>query len=162
MTPFNRAGFDRAGAVRQVTVNPVTVDGARRVGILVGQAPSTTTVRVGFVGAITGSFDMFGQTASGSFKALGAVPHEIGRILSGDQVLIYTSVHDAEKRVALEKLGVSVCVLPDGKGRVDLAAMLGDLAKRGCNEVLLEAGSTLNGALLREGLVDELLLYIAP
>ncbi len=77
--------IDRAGAVRQVTVNPVTVDGARRVGILVGQASSTTTVRVGFVGAITGSFDMFGQTASGSFKALGAVPHEIGRILSGDQ-----------------------------------------------------------------------------
>jgi diaminohydroxyphosphoribosylaminopyrimidine deaminase/5-amino-6-(5-phosphoribosylamino)uracil reductase len=83
-------------------------------------------------------------------------------ILSGAQVLIYTAVDDAEKRGNLEKLGASVCVLPDGNGRVDLAAMLGDLAKRGCNEVLLEAGSTLNGALLREGLVDELLLYVAP
>jgi len=40
--------------------------------------------------------------------------------------------------------------------------MLHDLAQRGCNEVLLEAGSILNGALLRAGLVDELLLYIAP
>jgi diaminohydroxyphosphoribosylaminopyrimidine deaminase/5-amino-6-(5-phosphoribosylamino)uracil reductase len=84
------------------------------------------------------------------------------RILSGDKVLIYAAVHDAAKRGALENLGVSVCVLPDGKGRVDLAAMLGDLAKRGCNEVLLEAGSTLNGALLGAGLVDELLLYVAP
>ncbi len=84
------------------------------------------------------------------------------RILSGGKVLIYTAVHDAEKRVTLENLGVSVCVLPDGTGRVDLTAMLGDLANRGCNEVLLEAGSTLNGALLREGLVDELLLYVAP
>jgi len=45
---------------------------------------------------------------------------------------------------------------------VDLAAMLADLARRGCNEVLVEAGSTLNGALLRAGLVDELLLYVAP
>ena len=40
--------------------------------------------------------------------------------------------------------------------------MLNDLAKRGCNEVLVEAGSILNGALLRGGLVDELLLYVAP
>jgi diaminohydroxyphosphoribosylaminopyrimidine deaminase/5-amino-6-(5-phosphoribosylamino)uracil reductase len=40
--------------------------------------------------------------------------------------------------------------------------MLRDLAQRGCNEVLVEAGRTLNGALLRAGLVDELLLYLAP
>jgi len=43
------------------------------------------------------------------------------------------------------------CALPDGKGQVDLVGMLGDLAKRGCNEVLVEAGSILNGALLRAG-----------
>ena len=47
-------------------------------------------------------------------------------------------------------------------GQVDLRAMLRDLAQRGCNEVLLEAGSSLNGALLRAGMVDELLLYVAP
>jgi diaminohydroxyphosphoribosylaminopyrimidine deaminase/5-amino-6-(5-phosphoribosylamino)uracil reductase len=80
----------------------------------------------------------------------------------GGNVLIYTTVRDSEKSEALEKAGASVCVLPDGKGQVDLAGMLGDLAKRGCNEVLVEAGSTLNGALLRAGLVDELLLYLAP
>ena len=80
----------------------------------------------------------------------------------GGNVLIYTAVRNAEKSEALEKAGASVCVLPDSKGQVDLAGMLGDLAQRGCNEVLVEAGSTLNGALLRAGLVDELLLYLAP
>jgi diaminohydroxyphosphoribosylaminopyrimidine deaminase/5-amino-6-(5-phosphoribosylamino)uracil reductase len=84
------------------------------------------------------------------------------RILNEGNVLIYTTVHDTEKIAALEKAAASVCVLPDGKGLVDLAGMLGDLAKRGCNEVLVEAGSTLNGVLLRTGLVDELLLYLAP
>ncbi len=84
------------------------------------------------------------------------------RILREGSVLIYTAVRNAEKSEALEKAGASVSVLPDGKGQVDLAGMLGDLAKRGCNEVLVEAGSTLNGALLRAGLVDELLLYLAP
>ena len=53
-------------------------------------------------------------------------------------------------------------MLPDAAGRVDLVAVLRDLAQRGCNEVLVEAGSTLNGALLRAGLADELLLYLAP
>ena len=77
-------------------------------------------------------------------------------------MLIYTSVHDAGKAAALEESGASVCVLADGSGQVDLAAVLTDLAQRGCNEVLVEAGSILNGALLRAGLVDELLLYVAP
>jgi diaminohydroxyphosphoribosylaminopyrimidine deaminase/5-amino-6-(5-phosphoribosylamino)uracil reductase len=84
------------------------------------------------------------------------------RVLIGGGVLIYTAMHDAEKSAALEQAGASVCVLPDGKGQVDLPAMLRDLAQRGCNEVLVEAGSILNGALLRTGLVDELLLYVAP
>jgi diaminohydroxyphosphoribosylaminopyrimidine deaminase/5-amino-6-(5-phosphoribosylamino)uracil reductase len=84
------------------------------------------------------------------------------RILTGGNVLIYTVTSDSNKSAALEKAGASVCVLPDGNGQVDLPAMLRDLAQRGCNEVLVEAGSTLNGALLRAGLVDELLLYVAP
>ena len=84
------------------------------------------------------------------------------RILEGGNVLIYTATRDSNKTTALEKAGASVCVLPGGDGQVDLPAMMRDLAQRGCNEVLAEAGSTLNGALLRAGLADELLLYIAP
>lgn len=83
------------------------------------------------------------------------------RILNSG-VLIYSAISDEQKIAHLEEKGATVVVLPDGNGRVDLKAMLHDLAKRGCNEVLVEAGATLNGALLRAGLIDELLLYIAP
>ncbi|MCU0764229.1 MAG: dihydrofolate reductase family protein, partial [Hydrogenophaga sp.] len=47
-------------------------------------------------------------------------------------------------------------------GKVDLAAMLADLAQREVNEVHLEAGHKLNGSFLRAGLVDECLVYLAP
>ena len=47
-------------------------------------------------------------------------------------------------------------------GKVDLAALLRDLAQRQINEVHVEAGHKLNGSFVREGLVDELLVYLAP
>lgn len=84
------------------------------------------------------------------------------RMLQQHGVVIYTATPDAQKIAALEQAGATVCVLPDANGQVDLSAMLNDLARRGCNEVLVEAGSTLNGALLQAGLVDELVLYVAP
>jgi diaminohydroxyphosphoribosylaminopyrimidine deaminase/5-amino-6-(5-phosphoribosylamino)uracil reductase len=49
-----------------------------------------------------------------------------------------------------------------GGRRVDLAALLDDLGRRGINELHVEAGYRLNGSLLREGCVDELLVYLAP
>jgi len=84
------------------------------------------------------------------------------RMLQGGNVLIYTGAGDPKKISALEVKGAAVCTFPDETGQVDLPAMLRDLAQRGCNEVLLEAGRTLNGAMLRAGIVDELLLYVAP
>ncbi len=48
------------------------------------------------------------------------------------------------------------------RGKVDLAAMLAELARRGCNEVLVEAGARLLGAFIRAGLWDELIVYLAP
>ncbi|HLO93127.1 MAG TPA: RibD family protein, partial [Burkholderiaceae bacterium] len=57
--------------------------------------------------------------------------------------------------------GVETLSLPAGS-QVDLAALLDELGRRGVNELHVEAGATLNGALLRAGLVDELLLYLAP
>jgi diaminohydroxyphosphoribosylaminopyrimidine deaminase/5-amino-6-(5-phosphoribosylamino)uracil reductase len=84
------------------------------------------------------------------------------RILQGGNTLIYAALHDERKISLLQDAGATVVVLPDENGRVDLNAMLRDLAKQGCNEVLVEAGGILNGALLRAGLVDELLLYVAP
>ncbi|MES1191486.1 MAG: bifunctional diaminohydroxyphosphoribosylaminopyrimidine deaminase/5-amino-6-(5-phosphoribosylamino)uracil reductase RibD [Steroidobacter sp.] len=50
----------------------------------------------------------------------------------------------------------------DASGRINLMSMMRDLASRGCNEVLVEAGSTLTGELIKSGLADELLVYVAP
>src|SRR5439155_11923346 len=57
---------------------------------------------------------------------------------------------------------VETMVLRDSNGRVDLAAMLDELGRRRINELHVEAGAKLSGALLALGLVDELLLYFAP
>lgn len=83
------------------------------------------------------------------------------KILQGGNVLIYTASTDVAKQDALRERGADVVVqtVKDGSS---LSAVLGDLAKRGINEVLVEAGKTLNGALLKAGLVDELVLYLAP
>lgn len=82
-------------------------------------------------------------------------------ILSG-AVLIYTASSDASRRAALQAQGAEVVTMTSADGQVDLPAILGDLARRGTNEVLVEAGRTLNGALFKTGLVDELVLYLAP
>ena len=65
-------------------------------------------------------------------------------------------------REALQARGVEVIDCPGAGGKVDLAAMLGDLAQREVNELHIEAGYKLNGSLMRTGLVDEWLLYLAP
>jgi len=84
------------------------------------------------------------------------------QVIFGGNTLVYAAVRDDQKMAMLQDLGAEVVVLSGRSGQVDLEGMLHDLAKRGCNEVLVEAGCILNGALLRAGLVDELLLYIAP
>ena len=67
-----------------------------------------------------------------------------------------------DKRAALTKRGVTVIDCPGPGGKVDLAAMLRDLARREINELHVEAGHKLNGSFIREGLVDEFLVYLAP
>jgi len=77
--------------------------------------------------------------------------------------LVYTASDDAVRIAALAAPHVEVARLPaNAQGKTELAAMLGDLARREVNELHVEAGEKLNGSLLRAGLVDELLVYIAP
>ena len=77
--------------------------------------------------------------------------------------IIYTASEDASRIGALASAHVEVARLPaNPEGKTDLSAMLTDLARREINELHVEAGEKLNASLLREGLVDELLLYIAP
>ena len=84
------------------------------------------------------------------------------RLLQQPGVVVYTVSEDAQKIIALEAAGARVVVLPAMDGQVNIAAVLGDLSDQGCNEVLVEAGTKLNGSLLKAGLVDELVLYVAP
>jgi diaminohydroxyphosphoribosylaminopyrimidine deaminase/5-amino-6-(5-phosphoribosylamino)uracil reductase len=72
--------------------------------------------------------------------------------------------HHADPRLrgALEQAGAEVIEVPAADGRVDLAALLALLAQRGINELHVEAGAALNGALLAAGLVDEWVAYMAP
>ena len=84
------------------------------------------------------------------------------RIVQGGNVLIACATRNEDRAAALEKLGVEIVALPNPAGKVDLPGLLAELAQRGINEVHAEAGFKLNGSLLREGCVDELLLYVAP
>ncbi len=63
---------------------------------------------------------------------------------------------------ALRESAAEVLVFPDPGGRVDTDAVLGELAKRGVNEVLVESGPVLAGHLLETGRIDELVIYQAP
>ena len=78
------------------------------------------------------------------------------------KVWIYAAARDEANAAALEARGATIACMADPQGKVDLAAMLRDLATREVNELHVEAGHKLNGSLMREGQVDELLVYLAP
>ena len=81
----------------------------------------------------------------------------------GGPVFIITARDDAARVRALSGAGATVVRLPAQRdGRADLGAVAGWLADQHFNEVLVEAGATLNGALLDAGLIDEFVLYLAP
>jgi diaminohydroxyphosphoribosylaminopyrimidine deaminase/5-amino-6-(5-phosphoribosylamino)uracil reductase len=78
------------------------------------------------------------------------------------EVLLYAAAPDEARRAPLEARGAGIALAPGPGGKVDLRAMLVDLAARGINELHVEAGHKLNGSFVREGLVDEFLIYLAP
>jgi diaminohydroxyphosphoribosylaminopyrimidine deaminase/5-amino-6-(5-phosphoribosylamino)uracil reductase len=84
------------------------------------------------------------------------------KILAGGGALVVAACDDAEKRKRLCDRGAEVVVLPNAAGKVDLAALMCELGRRALNELHIEAGFKLNGSLLREAVVDEILLYLAP
>jgi diaminohydroxyphosphoribosylaminopyrimidine deaminase/5-amino-6-(5-phosphoribosylamino)uracil reductase len=77
------------------------------------------------------------------------------KILSSEPILVF-----AAKKGSLKN--AEVVHLPNPDGKVDLPGMLQELGRRGINELHVEAGFKLNGSLLREGCVDEVLLYLNP
>ena len=84
------------------------------------------------------------------------------KILQGGNVLI-AFAHDADnKSEALLSAGAELLCIPNEQGKVCLKTLLAHLAAREINEVLVEGGEGLNGALLAQNLIDELLIYYAP
>jgi diaminohydroxyphosphoribosylaminopyrimidine deaminase/5-amino-6-(5-phosphoribosylamino)uracil reductase len=82
-----------------------------------------------------------------------------GKVREGDAPTLYLHAPDIKPP---RELAADRAHVPVRGGMFDLDAVLALLARRGINEVHVEAGATLAGALLRGGLVDELLLYVAP
>lgn len=77
-------------------------------------------------------------------------------------VTVATAVKEQNRLDDFIQKGVNVLVLPDSEGRVDLDALLVELANQQVNEVLVEAGINLHSALLHRHLIDEMIIYYAP
>jgi len=84
------------------------------------------------------------------------------RLFSLPGKILVAGLSDVSIPEALEKTAADCMLLPASEGRVDLRATLDELGRRGFNEVQVEAGAKLCGALIQQGLVDELLIYQAP
>lgn len=84
------------------------------------------------------------------------------KLLQNGQTLIAYASDPNHQAGSLNAAGADCLHLPDANARVNLKALLANLAQRGINEVLLEAGQGLNGAFLQAGLIDEFIFYYAP
>lgn len=84
------------------------------------------------------------------------------KVLADGNALVVCANGDAERVARLREQGVDVLDLPNASGKVELPALMRALGERQINELHVEAGFKLNGSLLREHCVDELLTYLAP
>ncbi|TDO95873.1 bifunctional diaminohydroxyphosphoribosylaminopyrimidine deaminase/5-amino-6-(5-phosphoribosylamino)uracil reductase RibD [Marinomonas balearica] len=94
-----------------------------------------------------------------------SIPPEAKILKPGKETLMFCVEEDIEQEHynALKKSGVNIEFAPVGEdGRMDLIECMGVLADQGINEVLVETGAELAGAFLQDGLVDELIVYVAP
>jgi diaminohydroxyphosphoribosylaminopyrimidine deaminase/5-amino-6-(5-phosphoribosylamino)uracil reductase len=91
-----------------------------------------------------------------------AMPAQAQMLSLPGQTLVFTSVGDRRRYPGLQQNGAEIALVAGAPGRLDLGAVLEQLAEREINEVLLECGPTLAGAFLQAGLVDELIVYLAP
>jgi len=84
------------------------------------------------------------------------------RLLKGGKTLVVGAVNEEKEISALEAAGAEVIMIPNDRGKVELFGLMEELGRRELNEVHVEAGTKLNGSLLEAGVVDELLVYLAP
>lgn len=84
------------------------------------------------------------------------------RLLQDGGATVVCAQPDQRKSSVLQQAGAEVLCLPGQHGRVDLPELMRELGRRQVNELHVEAGAILNGALIQQGCVDELLIYLAP
>jgi diaminohydroxyphosphoribosylaminopyrimidine deaminase/5-amino-6-(5-phosphoribosylamino)uracil reductase len=84
------------------------------------------------------------------------------RLLKDGKTLVAGAVKDEKRIAALKAAGAEVVIIPNDSGKVELFKLMEELARRELNEIHVEAGTKLNGSLLQAGVVDELLVYLAP
>jgi len=88
------------------------------------------------------------------------------KLLQGESTLVVgAGTPDADvlaRADAMRERGAEVIMLPNAEHKVDLPALMKLLGERGINELHVEAGAKLSGSLIREGCVDEFLIYMAP
>ncbi len=84
------------------------------------------------------------------------------RLLKQGKTLVVGAVNDAKRIASLREAGAEVVIIPNEHGKVELFKLMEELARRELNEIHVEAGTKLNGSLLQAGVVDELLVYLAP
>lgn len=84
------------------------------------------------------------------------------RLLEDGKTLVAGALNDENRIAALRRAGAEVAMIPNDRGKVELFQLMEELARRELNEIHVEAGTRLNGSLLQAGVVDELLVYLAP
>jgi diaminohydroxyphosphoribosylaminopyrimidine deaminase/5-amino-6-(5-phosphoribosylamino)uracil reductase len=84
------------------------------------------------------------------------------RLLKDGRTLVAGAVNEAKRIAGLREVGADTVVIPNDGGKVELFRLMEELARRELNEIHVEGGARLNGSLLQAGVVDELLIYLAP
>jgi len=84
------------------------------------------------------------------------------RLLKEGQTLVVGAVNAAMRIASLREAGAETVIMPNEHSKVELFKLMEELARRELNEIHVEAGTKLNGSLLQAGVVDELLVYLAP
>ena len=84
------------------------------------------------------------------------------RLLKDGKTLIAGAVNEKARIASLEKAGAETAIIPNDRGKVELFELMEELGRRELNEIHVEGGTKLNGSLLQAGVVDELLVYLAP
>ncbi|MCW8919395.1 MAG: bifunctional diaminohydroxyphosphoribosylaminopyrimidine deaminase/5-amino-6-(5-phosphoribosylamino)uracil reductase RibD [Gammaproteobacteria bacterium] len=91
-----------------------------------------------------------------------STPEQARFLQQPGESLIVTACTEEAVQQRLRQAGAEVLCLPNGHDAVDLVALMRVLAERGINEILMETGAILSGALLHAGIIDELIVYMAP